>query len=151
MIKLQVSAPQQSFLARALRKVDFFSPLTVGQIDAVLPHISLYSYAQGETVFRQGEPGDAFYIVHVGRVIVRVKKGLLSLRRTVATLGPGDFFGEIALVSRSPRTAEVSCLETSQLFTLVAADFEFVLRQNPSAQAEMARIAARRRFDSSHL
>lgn len=137
-------------LARNLHKVEFFTPLTVGQLELVLPYITLYGYDSGETVFRQGEVGDAFYIVHTGEVAVQLKKGFFSLAKTVATLGPGDFFGEIALVSRTPRTATVSAQEPTQLFTLVATDFEFVLKQNPAAKAEMERIAARRQFDSAH-
>lgn len=139
-----------SVLARMLRQVEFFSPLNVGQLDQVLPYISLYGYAAGENVFRQGQTGDAFYIVYTGRVEVKVKPGLLSFAKTVARLGPGDFFGEIALVSSSPRTATVTCPEPAQLFTLVAADFAFVLDKNPATRAEMQRIAARRRFDSAH-
>ena len=149
MVKLQVGQAEMGLLARALRKVDFFSPLNVGQLDEVLPYISLYGYDSGETVFRQGEPGDAFYIIHTGKVAIRVKSGFLSLRKTVAELGPGSFFGEIALISQSPRTATVRVVEPSQLFTLVAADFQFVLKQNPAARGEMERIAARRRFESA--
>ncbi|MFA6003003.1 MAG: cyclic nucleotide-binding domain-containing protein [Elusimicrobiota bacterium] len=150
MIKLKIGETEMSVLARMLRKVEFFSPLNVGQLDQVLPYIALYGYGADDTVFRQGQTGDAFYIVYTGRVAVQVKPGLLSFTKTVAALGPGDFFGEIALVSSSPRTATVTCQEPSQLFTLVAADFAFVLDQNPATKAEMERIAARRRFDSAH-
>jgi CRP-like cAMP-binding protein len=150
MIKTQTSETDLGVLARTLRKVDFFSPLTVGQLDSVLPYIALYAFDKGETVFRQGQPGDAFFIVYSGKVAVRVKDGLFSFKRTVAELGPGAFFGEIALVSTSPRTATVSALEATRLFTLVAKDLDFVLKQNPAARAEMERIAARRRFDSAH-
>jgi len=150
MVKLKIGETEMGVLAHTLHKVEFFSPLTVGQLELVLPYISLYGYDAGELVFRQGEVGDAFYIVHTGKVAVQVKKSLFRPRKTVASLGPGTFFGEIALVSRTPRTATVSALEPTQLFTLVAADFEFVLKQNPAAKAEMERIAARRRFDSAH-
>ncbi|MBI5239914.1 MAG: cyclic nucleotide-binding domain-containing protein [Elusimicrobia bacterium] len=149
MVKLRVGEAEMGVLARTLHKVEFFSPLTVGQLEMVLPYISLYGYDSGETVFRQGEVGDAFYIVHTGQVAVQVRKSLF-FKKTVATLGPGSFFGEIALVSRTPRNATIKALEPAQLFTLVAADFDFVLKQNPAAKAEMERIAARRQFESSH-
>lgn len=149
MVKLRVGEAEMGVLARTLHKVEFFSPLTVGQLELVLPYIVLYGYDAGEVVFRQGEAGDAFYIVHTGQVAVQLRRNLF-FQKTVATLGPGSFFGEIALVSRTPRTATVKALEPSQLFTLVAADFEFVLKQNPAAKAEMGRIAARRQFESAH-
>lgn len=150
MRKLKVAGEELGTLARMLRKVDFFAPLNLGQVEQVLPYIMLHSYGAGEVVFRQGDMGDAFYIVYTGKVGVQVKKGFFSFSKTVATLAPGDFFGEISLISQEPRTATVTCLEPTQLFVLVAADFQFVLKQNPAAKAEMERIAARRSFASKH-
>ena len=149
MQQLEIGAAELGVLANMLRKVEFFSPLTVGQLDKVLPAVMLHSYDKGEAVFRQGEAGDAFYIVYRGGVEVRLRK-LLLLSKTVAKLGPGDFFGEIALVSDAARTASVVCAERTMLFTLVSGDFRFVLQENPAAAAEMKRIAARRQFASAH-
>jgi len=148
--KLQVGDAEIGVLARLLRKVEFFSPLTVGQIEQILPYVLLYSYSAGEKVFKQGEMGDAFYIVYSGTVDVSLKKGFFSLGKNVATLKAGDFFGEIALISREPRNATVTCAEPAQLFALVASDFQLVLKENPKASAEMQRIAERRKFDTSH-
>lgn len=150
MHKLTVGDAELGVLARMLRKVEFFTPLTVGQIEQVLPHVRLYSYEKGETVFKQGSPGDAFYIIHSGSVEVRLKQGFFSFSKTLVTLPAGGFFGEIALISSEPRTATLVCAEPSQLFCLVAADFQFVLNGNPAAREEMKRIAARRKFDSAH-
>src|SRR5579884_2164697 len=133
-----------------LRGVDFFAPLTVGQLDSVLPHIRLYAFDPGETVFKQGDVGDAFYIVYKGKVSIRIKKGLFSFTKTVATMGEGAFFGEMALVSQAPRSATVVAEDAAQLFVLVAGDFQFVLSQNPGTAAEMKRIADRRKFESAH-
>ena len=149
MNKVEIGAPEFGVLAGMLRKVDFFAPLTVGQLDKILPQILLQSYAAGETVFRQGQPGDAFYIVYKGKVEIRLKR-MVVLSKTVAALGPGDFFGEIALVSDEPRTAAVVCTESTYLFTLIAGDFKFVLNENPAAAEEMKRIAARRKYASAH-
>jgi len=148
--KLALGDAELGLLARMLRQVDFFSPLTVGQLDQVLPYIGLFSCERGETVFKQGDPGDAFYIVYKGRVSVRVKRTLLSLACVVADIGPGGFFGEIALVSNQPRNATVVCEEPTDLFTLLPADFAFVLRENPSVAAQMKRIAESRKFETRH-
>jgi trk system potassium uptake protein TrkA len=148
--KLKLGDEEVGILARMLRKVEFFSPLTVGQLDQVLPHIALYELDAGETVFKQGDAGDAFYIIYKGSASVRVKKGFFSFAKTVAKVGEGAFFGEIALISSDPRNATIVCEEKSQLFVLVAEDFRFVLRENPAAEAEMKSIAARRKFESKH-
>lgn len=150
MRKLTLGDAELGLLARMLRKVDFFAPLTIGQVDQILPHIRLYEFDPGETVFKQGDVGDAFYIVYKGKVSIRIKKGFFSLRKTVTTMGEGTFFGEIALIAQEPRSATVVCEEPTQLFVLVAGDFQFVLQQNPATAAEMKRIADRRKFESSH-
>lgn len=149
MKKLDIGAPELGVLAHMMRKVEFFQPLTVGQLDKVLPAVMLYSYETGETVFRQGQKGDAFYIIYKGKVDIRLKR-FLFLKKTVAQLKEGDFLGEIALISDEPRTATVVAAEPTMLFTLVADDFRFVLKENPAAAEEMKRIAARRKFASSH-
>ena len=149
MKRLDIGAPELGVLSRMLRKVEFFSPLTIGQLDKVLPSVMLLAYEDGETVFKQGQKGDAFYIVYKGAVDVKLRKALL-FSTTVARLKEGDFFGEIALVSAEPRTASVVCAGPTFLFTLVSEDFQFVLRENPAAAEEMKRISARRKFATDH-
>ncbi|HXS99339.1 MAG TPA: cyclic nucleotide-binding domain-containing protein [Elusimicrobiota bacterium] len=149
MERLEVGAAELGVLSRMLRKVEFFAPLTVGQLDQVLPHVRIHSFSPGEKVFSQGDPGDAFYIVYKGSVEVRLSR-LLFLSKKVATLREGDFFGETALVSKEPRNATIVAAEPALLFALIADDFQFVLNENPAAAQEMKRVAVRRKFDSAH-
>lgn len=151
MKRLEIGNAELGVLAGMMRKVDFFSPLTVGQLEKVLPAVMLFEFAPGETVFKEGDSGDAFYIVYEGQVEVRVGAGFLGLSsKTVAALGKGAFFGEIALISSEPRTATVRCAGRTLLFTLIAPDFEFVLAENPNAAEQMRRISQRRRFETAH-
>lgn len=149
MKQIEIGATELGLLSRMLRKVEFFTPLNVGQLDRVLPTVMLYSYEKGETVFSKGRKGDAFYIVYQGSVEVRLPRWLV-LSKTIATLRSGDFFGEIALISDEPRTATIVAAEPTLLFTLLADDFKFVLQENPGAAEEMKRIGARRKFSTSH-
>lgn len=149
MKKLTIGSTELGLLAHMMRKVEFFTPLTIGQLEKILPTIMLYSYDKGETVFSQGQKGDAFYIIYQGSVDIRLKQWLV-LSKKIATLKAGDFLGEIALISDEPRTASVICNEPTMLFTLISDDFKFVLHENPAAAEEMRKIAARRKFASSH-
>lgn len=137
-------------LGRSLRKVDFFAPMTVGQLEMVLPYVLLYRYGSGETVCKQGEEGDAFYIVRKGKVAIWVKKSFFSFAKKIAELGEGDFFGEMALVTREPRSATITCETETTLYVLTSGNFKYVLQKNPSFQTELKQIIETRKFKSKH-
>ncbi len=80
------------------------------------------TYQKGEVVFRQGDRGDTMFVVHTGAVeIVREKGGASSV---INKLGPGEFFGEMALVDLEPRSATVVAAERS-LLVPITRDFVF--------------------------
>lgn len=72
----------------------------------------------GTTVFSQGDPGGSIYVIRTGRV--RVVKEAHGRRRIVSTLGPGDFFGEMAAVMGKPRSATVEVIEDADLLRVPA-------------------------------
>ena len=72
----------------------------------------------GTTVFRQGEPGGSLYVIRAGRV--RVLKEFNGRRRMVTTLGPGDFFGELAVFTGQPRSVTVEVVEDAVLLRVPA-------------------------------
>jgi CRP-like cAMP-binding protein len=83
------------------------------------------TFDEGGVVFRQGEPGDKMYIIHQGSVaVIREKNGAGTV---VARLGTGDFFGEMALVDRGPRSATVKAIERT---TLVPVTRDFLLKHS---------------------
>ncbi len=144
MEKLELTDLDYGHLATSLRKVDFFAPMTIGQLEMILPYILLMRYTSGESVFNQGDVGDAFYILYDGSVKVRVNT-FLFFSKPVADLGPGSFFGEMALLSSEPRNASIVAQETTRLFVLLSRDFQYVLKQNPEFAEEMRKIADQRK------
>lgn len=150
MQKQKLNDQDYAALARMMRKVDFFAPMTIGQLEMVLPYILLYAYGKGETVFKQGDKGDALYIVYEGEVIVKVKSGFFSFAKEVARLKPGDFVGEMALLNREKRTATVECAGPARMFVLMAGDFDYVLKRNPLFKEEIEKLAQRRKFQTEH-
>ena len=77
--------------------------------------------APGETIFREGEPGDTMYLIVSGSV--GVSKGAAQAARPIDTIGPGEFFGEMALIASIPRSATVTALEPTQLIAIPQASF----------------------------
>ena len=74
--------------------------------------------SEGTTVFRQGDAGGSLYVIRAGKV--RVVKESHGRKRVVTTLGPGDFFGEMAVVTGRPRSATVEVVEEADLLKVPA-------------------------------
>jgi MFS family permease len=100
-----------------LKQVDMLAPLPMPMIENLATHVSHETVSQGRDVFAQGETGDRFYVIEHGQADV------IGDGRLIRTLGPGDCFGEIALLRETPRTATVHARTALQLSVLDRADF----------------------------
>jgi potassium efflux system protein len=110
-----------------LRKVTYFQSLTdieFRQLIEIGYRKRLYA---SEVLFREGDPGDAFYIVLSGSVEVYVEK----INKHLTTLEAGKFFGELSLMLGIPRTASVRAQEDTILFVINNKGFEKLLREHP--------------------
>lgn len=96
----------------------------------------------GTTVFRQGDPGGSMYVIRAGKV--RVLKEAHGRQRVVTTLGPGDFFGEMAVVMGRPRTATAEVLEEAELLKVPAAKLEEMVSQSGEVAIRLIRHLAER-------
>ena len=95
-----------------LRGVPMLAPLPMTVLEQVAGDVSEVSYADGEPIIREGEVGDRFYILESGRTSVT------SAGEERPELGPGDSFGEIALIRNVPRTASVVAIGAVKVFAL---------------------------------
>lgn len=122
----------------ALRGVPFLARLPAVTLEGVAAALRPVRFAAGADVFRRGDPGDAFYVVTSGQV--EVETGAAS----PVVLGPGDFFGEIALLRDVPRTATVRARTDVNAYALRSDAFiAAVTGHAASAAAAEAVVAAR--------
>ena len=110
-----------------LRTLPIFAPLPAPAMERVASRLVPTAAAAGTEIVRQGDPGDRFYIIEDGEVTVS-KDG-----RTVASLGRGDFFGEIALLREIPRTATVTARTNTLLYALERDDFLEAVTGHPQS------------------
>jgi MFS family permease len=121
-----------------LAGVDLFAPLPGPALERVARRLTPAHAPAGEAIVRQGDAGDRFYLVGSGVVEVSAD------RRTLERLGPGSYFGEIALLRAVPRTATVTAVTDCELFTLGRDDFVATLTAHArSGETAAAVVAAR--------
>ena len=101
------------------------------------------SYAAGEVPVRQGEPGDSFYVIKSGRVNVIMEKSP-DETAVVATLGPGNFFGEMSLLTGAARTASIHVMDDAELIVIDKESFGITLVNNPSIAESLSHILSER-------
>jgi small-conductance mechanosensitive channel len=126
-----------------LSAVDLFAPLSVDETGMLAQAAVRHVFAPGELVIRAGDPGSSMFVVHNGRVRVQVNENGRS--RTVATLNEGDFFGEMALFTGEPRTANVVALEETEVLEIGHAAMKRVFDTNPDLVESLSFIMAERR------
>lgn len=109
---------RQNFVStwHLVAKVPFFQRLQASQIAEIAGLLKLARAIKGEVLMREGDTGECMYFIVNGQVEVKTKTGTFILKS-------GDFFGEIALIERCPRTATVKAISRCQLLILDARDF----------------------------
>jgi small-conductance mechanosensitive channel/CRP-like cAMP-binding protein len=130
-------------LVERLSAVDIFAPLSADETAMLAQAAVRHVFAPGETVIRAGDPGSSMFVVHKGRVRVQVNEN--GRPRTVATLNEGDFFGEMALFTGEPRTANVLALEETEVLEIGHAAMKRVFETNPDLVESLSFIMAERR------
>jgi len=119
---------------RFLKKASPFARVPDNVIRRVATQLVPVPVKAGQAVVTEGEEGDKFYVIRAGNYAV-AEKG-----RQVATLGAGDVFGEIALLTGGPRIATVTALVDGEVLSLSKADFDAVLKENTGFGRQLAEL-----------
>lgn len=125
-----------------LRSAQLFARLSAEELDQLADGLRFSPFAAGEVMTRQGAEGHDLYLIHHGRVGVRVQAN--GVETEVAELGPGAFFGERSLMTGDKRSATTVALTDVVCYRLPKAELEGVLKRRPELADELAEILARR-------
>ena len=136
-------------IGSVLKGVEFLRLMNPGEADKLIAGFEKTKMKKGDVLITQGKTGSIFYIIASGEVGVFLKRAWVD--KKVATLGPGKFFGELALINDEPRNASVICEADGEVFTLLRDTFRNVIMNNPHISGEIKRIAHQRQMDTKNL
>lgn len=107
-------------------------------LDLVTYYEKIEEFQPGETIFKQGEPGDQMYIVFKGKVDLKVND------QTIYSAGEGEFFGEMALIDAKSRSATAVAGEYCRLVSVGEKQFLFLVQKKPEFSLLVLRTMADR-------
>jgi CRP-like cAMP-binding protein len=117
----------------SLRRIKIFAGLSDEQLERFVKYIEVKNVKQFSEIVRQGEPGDAFFMILQGEV--RVRMMIQGKESVLAVLSVGDFFGEVSLFDHGARSADVVANEDSVLLRMAASTLEKMVQEVPQVAA----------------
>jgi len=136
----------------ALRACGLFSQADGATIDALAAALRIRRFRKGETVFHQGDPGDALFIMASGSVKVVLPSDEGAEPAIVAILGAGEFFGELAILDGAPHSATIVAIEPTETLVLHRDAFLALIdSQAELRRALLASLAAEIRRLTGHV
>ena len=126
-----------------LRRIEVVQCLNEAETRQLASHMRKVSFAAGEVILRQGDAGDSAYIVQNGRVRILLSNDS-GLSEQVACLAPGDFFGEMSLLTGERRTATAVAVDPVDCYRLDKPDLDAVFAGRPEVAGDIAALLAGR-------
>jgi CRP/FNR family transcriptional regulator, cyclic AMP receptor protein len=136
----------------ALRACGLFGHAEEPVLDALAAALRIRRFRKGETIFHQGDPGDALFIVATGSVKVVLPSDEGAEPAIVAVLGAGEFFGELAILDGAPHSATIVALEPTETLVLHRDAFLGLIDSQPELRrALLASLATEIRRLTGHV
>ncbi len=129
---------------KALSETPLFAGLPAASLEALVEHLTLVTLEENETLFHEGDPGDALYVIAEGEVSVQAEG---PPRVEMARLGAGAFIGEVALMTDQPRSATVVATTQSELIRIDRTTLSNVLAQHGDVLRAVLRFVRDRIVD----
>ena len=115
----------------ALKGIDLVEDFSLRERSMMADSLRPEEFADGEVIVREGDTDGRFFIVTQGNVVAKANG------RKLATFGPGQYFGEVALIDRGPRTATVSAVGAVATLSVASFTFRPLLKSNPDLQHKL--------------
>lgn len=125
-----------------LQDIEVFKLLSLEEQQTLADIVDVKELNKGETLFHTGDPGDEMFIVHTGEIELFIKD-TAGQKIVVNTPMHGEWFGELALLDRAPRTATANALTDTQLLVLDREDLEFIFTKNPQTALHLLAAMSR--------
>jgi predicted acylesterase/phospholipase RssA/CRP-like cAMP-binding protein len=132
----------------SLQNIPFFRALSPDTLRAISAKMQFVHLEHGQIVFAEGTVGDAMYLIESGQVKVSISTGDGKREKIINHLGPGNFFGEMALILDQRRSATVSVTIDVDLWVLHKSDLDELLAENPEIALQITRELSRRLSDT---
>jgi CRP-like cAMP-binding protein len=126
-----------------LRSMDLFAELNDEELAKIARILKEHKASENEVIFSQGEPGDALYVILQGRVRIATTDNF-GRERVLAFYGPGDFFGDMAVLTGAPRSATATASSDVRLLQLRKDDFDILVATSVGVMRGMLRIMVER-------
>ena len=140
------------FAIEALQRCGLFARVERPALETCAARLAVRRYRRNETIFHQGDPGDALYIVESGSVKIVLPSPEGEEGAIIATLTRGDFFGELALLDGAPHSATAVALEPTGTLVLQRDAFESLIATEPALRSALfAGLAAELRRLTAHV
>jgi CRP-like cAMP-binding protein len=136
-------------IAKVLKDIDFLQHLSPAESEKLIAGFEKSTMKKGDTLIIQGKSGSIFYIIASGSVGVYLKRAFID--KKITSLSPGEFFGEMSLISDEPRSASVTCEEDGEVFSLLRDTFREVIMGNPHISQVIKSTAARRQKETHNI
>jgi CRP/FNR family transcriptional regulator len=135
--------PKGEDTARLLSRTEVFGGLEERELEEVAQVAVPRSWARGEAIFREGDPGETCYIIRSGAVLL-TREHQDGRMLALAELRGGDMFGELAMFRHETRSATAEAIEDTTAVAVLAPDMERLVRRNPTIALKLLEVLAER-------
>jgi CRP/FNR family cyclic AMP-dependent transcriptional regulator len=137
-------------IGELLQRVPFLAALDAADREALATAAKRRRFRRGEVIFHKDDPGESLFIIDEGSVRIYLPSPQ-GADLTLAVLGPGDFFGDLALLDGRPRSASAAALPEAETVALNRADFTSVIRSRPEAAMVVVAAVAERLRETNEM